>query len=158
MISDNPEYLPRRATKGSAGYDFYSPREYQLGPDEWTEIDTGVRFTGKEKVIQAMWTRIAPQIPEADIAPFLPVGWYMEIVPRSGLATKYGLKLANTTGVIDQDYRKNIIVKVKTDVPYRLKEGERFVQGIVQPFCVFFDEIEPSRARKGGMGSTGEKK
>ena len=156
MISDDSLFMPRRATKGSCAYDFFAPRAYDLGPDEWTAIDTGVRFTGKEYVLQGMWTKMAPNIPEADKAPFLPIGWYMMIVPRSGLAFKYGLKLINTVGIIDQDYRDNIVVKVKTEVPYRLEAGERFVQGIFMPFCVLYDELEPQGVRKGGFGSTGK--
>lgn len=157
MISENPEYMPRRATRGSAGYDFFAPQEYKLSPDEWTIIDTGVKFTGHEIVLMGMHSQLAPQVKEMDLQPYVPMGWYMELKPRSGLGVKYGLKFRNTSPVIDQDYRDSIKVYVQTEVPYSLKEGERFMQGIIHTFGVFSDEQPPQRARKGGFGSTGAK-
>jgi dUTP pyrophosphatase len=157
MISENPDYMPRRATKGSAGYDFFSPQEYRLSPDEWTVVDTGVRFTGHEVVIMAFHSQIDPKVKEMDVQPYIPMGWYMELKPRSGLGVRYGLKFRNTSPVIDQDYKDTIKVHIRTDVPYTLKQGERFMQGIIHTFGVFSDEIAPQRARKGGFGSTGVK-
>ncbi|MBQ1411946.1 MAG: deoxyuridine 5'-triphosphate nucleotidohydrolase, partial [Clostridia bacterium] len=71
--------LPRRATVGSAGYDFALPFDLTLQPGETAKIPTGIR------------ARIAE-------------GWVLMIYPRSGLGFKYRLQLNNTVGVIDSDY------------------------------------------------------
>ena len=71
--------LPRRATSGSAGYDFALPCDLTLRPGETAKIPTGIR------------ARIAE-------------GWVLMIYPRSGLGFKYRLQLNNTVGVIDSDY------------------------------------------------------
>lgn len=139
MKADNT-ILPRRATIGSAGYDFYSPYDVQLTPGIWTNIDTGVRLDGDE-VIDGNDERIRQ--------------WFMLIVPRSGLSNRYGFRIRNTVGIIDMDYRDTIKAKVTADVPYTLKKGERFMQGIVIPFGRFVREIPPTNERMGGFGSTG---
>lgn len=132
MITKGKIEKPRRATKGSAGYDFFSPDTYVLTPGKWTMIDTGVRLTDDD------------------------VGdWFMMIVPRSGLSNKVGFRIRNTVGIIDMDYRDTIKAMVTVDEPYTLQRGERFMQGIILPFGTFKDEIEPTEERKGGHGSTG---
>lgn len=130
-------FEPRRATKGSCGYDFYSPREYELMPGEWTTIDTGVRLTDDD--VCEDFDR-----------------WFMGVVPRSGLSFHHGLRIRNTIGVIDMDYRDTIKCKVTVDEPYTLEVGERFVQGIILPFGTLANEIKPTENRKGGFGSTGK--
>ena len=70
--------LPKRATAGSAGYDFYSPLSFELKPGETMKIPTGVRAEMDE-------------------------GWVLKLYPRSGLGFKYRLQLNNTVGVIDSD-------------------------------------------------------
>ncbi len=132
--------IPKRATKGSAGYDFYSPYDVQLTPGIWTDIDTGVRLDGDE-VVDGNEERICQ--------------WFMLAVPRSGLSNKYGFRIRTTVGIIDMDYRDTIKAKVTVDVPYTLKKGERFMQGIVIPFGRFVHEIPPTNERMGGFGSTG---
>ena len=71
--------LPRRATAGSAGYDFFAPAGFSLDPGQCTRILTGIR------------ARIDD-------------GWVLKIYPRSGLGFKYRLQLNNTVGIIDSDY------------------------------------------------------
>ena len=71
--------MPKRATKGSAGYDFFAPETFSLNPKETIKIATGIR---------------------AKIAD----GWVLAIFPRSGLGFKYRLTLDNTVGIIDSDY------------------------------------------------------
>lgn len=126
----------KRATLGSAGYDFTCPETVELKPGQWTDIDTGVRFDGSEEVFLDRW--------------------FMMIVPRSGLSNRYGFRIRNTVGIIDSDYRDTIKVLVTVDESYTLQKGERFIQGIVLPFRVFDDEIKPTEERKGGFGSTGK--
>ena len=71
--------LPRRATAGSAGYDFFAPADLVLRPGETVKVPTGVR----------VWME-----PE----------WVLKCYPRSGLGFKYRLQLNNTVGIIDSDY------------------------------------------------------
>ena len=154
LIGDVNE--PKRATTGSAGYDFYAPEDYELRPGEWTVIDTGVSLDDYDEVlrfdVESEVYEDGVVIDEVDYE----VGrWFMMVVPRSGLSNKYGFRIRNTVGIIDMDYRDTIKVMVTVDEPYTLQKGERFIQGIVIPFGVFRCEIEPTEDRSGGHGSTG---
>ena len=71
--------LPKRATKGSAGYDFYLPTDLILGSKRTVKIPTGIRVEIDE-------------------------GWVLKTYPRSSLGFKYRLQLDNTVGIIDSDY------------------------------------------------------
>lgn len=146
------EFVPRRATIGSAGYDFVSPDEYELKPNEWTFIDTGVRLC--DEGIR----RVDYSIGDPVGTTMMPVGvghWFMAIVPRSGLSFNYGLRIINTVAIIDMDYRDTIKLKITVEEPYSLAKGERFAQGLIIPFGIFRDEIKPETTRNGGFGSTG---
>ena len=70
--------LPRRATTGSAGYDFHIPAALTLAPGETVKIPTGIRAKMDD-------------------------GWVLQIFPRSGLGFKYRVQLNNTVGIIDSD-------------------------------------------------------
>ena len=121
--------LPRRATAGSAGYDFFSPVDFELNPGETLKVPTGIRA----------WM-------EPD--------WVLKIYPRSGLGFRYGVKLSNTVGIIDMDYRQSIRAKITSDVECIIDVGEAFMQGILVPFGTLCGEIAPTSIRKGGFGST----
>ena len=71
--------LPRRATAGSAGYDFYAPVAFVLKPGETIKIPTGIRAR-------------------------MDMDWVLCLFPRSGQGFKYRLQLNNTVGIIDSDY------------------------------------------------------
>ena len=127
--------LPKRATIGSAGYDFVSPVEVTVEPGETALIPTGIR---------------------AEMDP----GWVLLLFPRSSLGFKYSLRLANTVGVIDSDYAfaKNeghIMVKLRNplSVPVTIGRGDRFCQGIFLPYGTA-EEDEVTAGRVGGFGST----
>ena len=126
--------LPKRATAGSAGYDFVSPVEVTVEPGETALIPTGIR---------------------AEMDP----GWVLLLFPRSSLGFKYSLRLANTVGVIDSDYAfaKNeghIMVKLRNplSVPVTIGRGDRFCQGIFLPYGTA-EEDEVTAGRVGGFGS-----
>ncbi|MBR1683630.1 MAG: deoxyuridine 5'-triphosphate nucleotidohydrolase, partial [Clostridia bacterium] len=76
-VSEIP--LPKRATAGSAGYDFVCPVEVTIAPGERVMVPTGIRAVIDE-------------------------GWMLMLCPRSSLGRKYGLRLANTVGIVDSDY------------------------------------------------------
>lgn len=129
-------FEPRRATVGSAGYDFYAPSRVEMKPYEWVVIDSEVAFTDNDVCMD--FGR-----------------WFMMVVPRSGLSFEYGFRIINTVGIIDMDYRDTIKFKVMVEEPYTLESGEKFAQGIILPFGIFKGEIKPDAVRNGGFGSTG---
>lgn len=152
METEDEVKMPRRATMGSAGYDFFSPDTYWLEPRKWTMIDTGVRLTNE--AIRC----VNYSIGGACGTTLTPVGvgqWFMMLVPRSGLSNKYGFRIRNTIGIIDMDYKDTIKAMVTVDEPYTLQKNEKFLQGIFMPFGISIGEIEPSEMRAGGQGSTG---
>jgi dUTP pyrophosphatase len=129
--------MPRRATRGSAGYDFCLPFDLKLKPNETAKIPTGIR---------------------AKIAE----GWVLMIYPRSGLGFKYRMQLNNTVGVIDSDYyysdnEGHIFIKITNDTneskTISLKAGDGFAQGIFMEFGITEDD-ETDGVRNGGFGST----
>ena len=128
--------LPRRATAGSAGYDFFSPLGFSLAPGSCVRIPTGVR------------ARIDD-------------GWVLMLFPRSGLGFKYRLQLNNTVGVVDADYfgarnEGHIFIKLTNagDRTVSVGAGEAFAQGIFLPFGLT-DDDDARGERTGGFGSTG---
>lgn len=129
--------LPKRATKGSAGYDFYSPLSFTLNPNETIKIPTGIRVLMED-------------------------GWVLKCYPRSGLGFKYRLQMNNTVGIIDSDYYESdneghIFAKITNDSnenkTVSIKQGEGFMQGIFVEYGITFDD-DTDGIRNGGFGST----
>lgn len=129
--------LPKRATKGSAGYDFYAPFDFKLEPGQTIKIPTGIRCKMED-------------------------GWVLKIYPRSGLGFKYRLQLNNTVGIIDSDYyysdnEGHIMIKVTNDSNENkivdVKQGQGFAQGIFVEFGITYDD-DVTNERNGGFGST----
>ena len=129
--------LPKRATRGSAGYDIYTPVPYTLKPGESARIPTGIRVKIED-------------------------GWFLSVFPRSGLGFKFRLQLDNTVGVIDSDYyfaenEGHIFVKVTNDSKEGktvvLEAGKAFCQGIFLEYGITVDD-ETEGIRVGGLCST----
>lgn len=129
--------LPKRATIGSAGYDFYVPEDVILEPGETTKIPTGIRASMERD-------------------------WVLFMVPRSGLGFKYRLQLNNTVGIIDSDYfnsdnEGHIFAKITNDTneskTIALKAGDGFMQGIFLQYGVTEND-NTNGVRNGGFGST----
>ena len=130
--------LPKRATKGSAGYDFFAPFDFTLEPKETAKIPTGVRVKIDE-------------------------GWVLKIYPRSSLGFKYRLRLDNTVGIIDSDYyfaenEGHIFIKITNcgDKPLAVEKGKAFAQGVFVEYGITVDD-ECDAERTGGFGSTDKK-
>lgn len=130
--------LPRRATTGSAGYDFFTPIAINLKPGETIKIPTGIRVQMEE-------------------------GWVLKCYPRSGLGFKYRLQLNNTVGIIDSDYyysdnEGHIFAKITNDSnenrTVTLNPQTGFMQGIFVEYGITVDD-DVSEIRNGGFGSTG---
>ena len=97
------------------------------------------------------------------IALELPIGFAGLIYARSGLASKRGLAPANKVGVIDCDYRGEVMVALHnhTDIPQTVASGERIAQLVITPYVVAdfeeTDELSETVRGEGGFGSTGTK-
>lgn len=129
--------LPVRATKGSAGYDFFAPFSFVLKPGETIKVPTGIRAKMLED-------------------------WVLCLYPRSGLGFKYRLQLNNSVGIIDSDYYNSdneghIFVKLTNDSNegkvLTIKQGDGLIQGIFMPYGIT-DDDDVSSIRNGGLGST----
>lgn len=133
--------IPSRATDGSAGMDLYSAESENItiNPHECKKIHTG----------------IAIQLESPDYAAF--------IYARSGTAIKHGVAPANCVGLIDSDYRGEIICGLvnQFDVPYTVEPGERIAQLVIAPVVIpeviIADELDETARGAGGFGSTGKK-
>ncbi len=125
--------------------------EYAAGADLYALTDGEVTFLpGETKLVR---TGLAMEIPE---------GYAGLIYARSGLASKRGLAPANKVGVVDADYRGEVMVALHnhSTVEQRISSGERIAQLVVAPFlkATFFaaDELSDTVRGEGGFGSTGK--
>lgn len=127
--------LPTRATEHSAGYDFYSPVDITIQPNEMAMI----------------WT---------DVKAHMYYDNALLIIPRSSMG-KQPIMIANTIGLIDSDYYGNVdndgnigfrLLNLG-NTPYEIKVGDRIGQGIFVKYGTIKDD-KTSGARQGGFGST----
>jgi dUTP pyrophosphatase len=91
----------------------------------------------------------------------LPTGFELQVRPRSGLALRHGIMLANTPGTIDEDYRGEVqVILLNTGgAPFTVRRGERIAQAVLAPvskaiWCEVAELDDTSRSA-GGFGSTG---
>ncbi len=131
--------LPTYGTEYSAGADLYN-------------LDEAITIEPHKTVL--VHTGIATEIPE---------GYCGLIFARSGLATKRSLAPANKVGVIDADYRGEIMVSLHnhSEIPQTIEAGERIAQLAIVPFLKaeyeLSDELSDTVRGIGGFGSTGTK-
>ena len=134
---DPDAVLPERAHPGDAGFDLRSIEDVEVGPGERAMVRTG-------------------------LAVAIPDGHAGLVLPRSGLASKHGLTLANAPGLIDTGYRREVICSVVNLDPHesvKIARGDRIAQLVVvevpelRPRWV--DELPPSSRGERGFGSTG---
>lgn len=130
--------LPRYAHPGDAGLDLQAREDATLGPGERRLMPTG-------------------------FAVAIPPGFVGLVHPRSGLALRHGLSLANAPGTIDAGYRGELklpLVNLDPEAPVTIHRGDRIAQLLVQPVAhVTLDEVDhlpPATRDTGGFGSTGE--
>jgi len=129
--------LPKRATSGSAGYDFHTPVDIHLESGQTVKIPTGIRAKMDED-------------------------WVLMVFPRSGLGFKFRLQLNNTVGIIDSDYYNSdneghIFIKITNDSNegkiVDVPRGGGFAQGLFIPYGITVDD-DTDAERNGGFGST----
>lgn len=131
--------IPTYGSPYSAGADLYSAMdELTIAPHTTFLVKTGIALE-------------------------LPIGFAGLIYARSGLASKRGLAPANKVGVIDCDYRGEVMVALHnhTDAPQTVAKGERIAQLVITPYVVAdfeeADELSETVRGEGGFGSTGTK-
>jgi dUTP pyrophosphatase len=129
--------VPARAHPGDAGLDLVAADGCELAPGARAAVPTG----------------IAVAIPE---------GHAGLVVPRSGLARRHGVTVANAPGLIDAGYRGELVVLLVNlgDLAHRIEPGDRVAQLVVVPVALCdvrqVGELPPSDGRgEGGFGSTG---
>ncbi|NLZ75166.1 MAG: dUTP diphosphatase [Erysipelotrichia bacterium] len=129
--------IPTKGSDYAAGYDLYAIKDEVIFPHNTTKAPTG----------------LAIEIPE---------GYFGGIFARSGLAAKKRIRPANCVGVIDSDYRGEIIVLLHNDSERHqfISKGDRIAQLIVLPYLsIEFEEVEnlnETERGEGGFGSTGK--
>lgn len=129
-------HLPKRATKYSAGYDFYSPINIQIKPNQ----------------MEMIWTNIKAQFESDEV---------LLLCVTSGMG-KYGIMLANTLGIIDSDYFSNsgndgnigFRLYNFSNETYEIKAGDKIGQGVFTKYLTVDDEENVNQTRQGGFGST----
>ena len=114
--------IPTRGSNQAAGYDLYAC------------VDTPVNIPAH--CTEKIPTGLAIEIPD---------GYFGGIFARSGLATKRGLRPSNCCGVVDSDYRGNVIVALHNDTNEEklIMPGERIAQLVVLPYLpIIFEEVD----------------
>jgi len=129
--------LPERAHPGDAGLDLRSVIDIEIAPGKRAMVPTG-------------------------LAVAIPDGHAGLVLPRSGLASRQGLTLANAPGLIDAGYRGEVICAVVNLDPsqaVKIARGDRIAQLVIvavpEVRSVVVDELPPSTRGEGGFGSTG---
>jgi len=130
--------LPECKTEGSVGYDLSAclDNEIIIQPGETQKVGSGVAIA-------------------------LDPGYAAFIYARSGLGINYGIAPANCVGVIDSDYRGEVIVGLRnsSNTPYTVKNSDRIAQMVITkcelPEIVLCQSLEETKRGDGGFGSTG---
>ena len=139
VINESKHNLPKYATEGSAGMDLYANLEEKvvLKPLERKLIPTGLRIA-------------------------LPNGYEAQIRPRSGLALKHGISLANAVATIDADYRGliGVILINLSNESFEVNDGDRIAQMVIAKHEIAeweeVDSLEDTDRGEGGFGHTGK--
>ena len=131
--------MPTRGSAEAAGYDLYAATDYdiEIPPHETIKIGTGLKMA-------------------------IPKHYFGAIYPRSGIAAKQGLRPANCVGVIDSDYRGEVIVALHNDTREHqlVPAGSRIAQLIISPYAevdIKESNLDETERGEGGFGSTGIK-
>ena len=129
--------LPAQAHEGDAGLDLCSTIDVEVLPGERARVPTGLSVA-------------------------IPDGHAGLVLPRSGLASRVGLTLANAPGLIDSGYRGEVtcaVVNLDRDQAVKIRRGDRIAQLVVvalpQILPSWVDDLPPSSRGEGGFGSTG---
>jgi len=133
----NKYTLPKRSTKYSAGYDFFSLTDFALLPGEMKKIPTGIKVNMEKDDVLMLYI-------------------------RSSMGFKYNVRMCNQVGILDSDYYNNpnneghIWIKLKNEgnQEYIVKEGDAICQGVFTKYLTVDNEEKIGNERIGGLGST----
>ena len=159
VINKSANELPKYETPQSAGMD--------LKADLWSIQE---KFLFGAQVVHNVDNTIAgiqilpggrALIP-TEIYTAIPMGYEVQVRPRSGLALKHGITVLNTPGTIDADYRNGwgVILMNQGTEPFEVRQGDRIAQAVLAKVeQIEWEEVEEleSTERAGGFGSTGAK-
>ena len=130
--------LPEYKTSGAAAFDFESMIDIIINPNETKIIPTGLAFE-------------------------IPDGYELQVRPRSGLSAKTKLRVSNSPGTIDSDYRGEVCIildNISSEESYTINKGERIAQGVISKVeKITFEEVDELSSTDrgtGGFGSTGK--
>lgn len=139
--SNNPE--PKYQKEGDSGFDFMAnlleDEEITIEPLKRAVVPTGLHFQ-------------------------IPIGFELQVRPRSGLALKNGITVLNTPGTVDSGYRGEVkVVLFNTgEDTFKIKNGDRIAQGVIAPVqikrttkFITVNQLDDSDRGTGGFGSTG---
>lgn len=141
--------VPTYGTSGAACFDLYAIEDADMSSLLPSDCQMPVEFYGA----CTFRTGLAFEVPE---------GHVMQVYSRSGHGFKHGVRLSNCTGIIDSDYRGELMVKLHNDGddPFMVKKGDRIAQAMIVPVNqVSFDvvdELSDTDRGEGGFGSTGK--
>lgn len=128
--------LPRYEHPGDSGADLVAVTDHTLQPRQWFAVPTGI---------------------SAEV----PMGFELQVRPRSGLALKHGVTVLNTPGTVDAGYRgeiKVILLNLGSE-PFHISKGQKIAQLVVAPVAwgrfEEVDELIQSQRGSSGFGSTG---
>lgn len=143
----NPDaVIPQYATPGSAGFDLVALEDIEIEPGSTKLVKTGLSIE-------------------------VPMGYELQVRPRSGTSLKTPLRVANSPGTVDSDYRGEVcVIMTNTGVTVAhngnipttivIKKGERIAQGVIAPIVQaefeVVEELSDSTRGAGGFGSTGK--
>jgi dUTP pyrophosphatase len=140
-ISREPGFnvnIPEYKTEEASGFDLESAEHVIIQPGETATVSTGWRFD-------------------------VPRGYEIQIRPRSGMSATTKVRIANSPGTIDSDFRghvKIILDNNHTDKPFVIKKGARIAQGVLAPIAraefILDDNLSKTGRGEGGFGSTGQ--
>jgi dUTP pyrophosphatase len=133
--AETPEY----ATPGAAGFDFVAIKDTEVAPGQTVLVKTGIAMA-------------------------IPQGYELQVRPRSGTSLKTTLRVANSPGTVDSDYRGEICIIITNTAIYGdvivIKKGDRIAQGVICPVLqatfILCDELNKTKRGEGGFGSTGK--
>ncbi len=136
VVMDKEIPLPRYMTPGAAGMDLFAAESVSLAPGEIKLISTGIKVA-------------------------VPVGYELQIRPRSGLATN-GVAIVNSPGTVDSDYRGEVKVCLINlgKTTFEIKKGDRIAQAVVSPVVQVkikrVEYLDETLRGEGGFGHTGK--
>lgn len=138
VVNSSSNDLPEYSTLGSAGMDLRASLSDSvvLNPGERKLIPTGLKLA-------------------------LPVGYELQVRPRSGLALKYGITVLNSPGTVDSDYRGDvgvILINLGSE-PFTINHGDRIAQAVISKYEVIkwnlVESLDETERGSGGFGHSG---